>query len=53
MIRWSFRVGGGEDNLPIRFRELGHRLTVVGEGRLERFALFPFGMLGRKLVQPR
>ena len=45
-------VGGSKDNFPIRFPELGHRFTIVGENRLERLALFPFGMLGSKLVQP-
>ncbi len=43
-------VGDREDNFPIRLPELGHRFSVVGENRLERLALFPFGMLRRKLV---
>ena len=45
-------MSGCDDNFPIRFGELGHRLTIVRENRLERLVLFPFGMLRRKLVHP-
>jgi hypothetical protein len=45
-------VSDGDDSCPVRFGELGHSLTIVRESRLERLELFPFGMLGRKLVQP-
>jgi len=43
-------VGGGEENFPVRFREPADRRAVVGKNRLERIALFPFGMLGSQIV---
>jgi hypothetical protein len=43
-------MGRRDDDLPIPFRKLGHRLTVARDDRLERLALAPFRMLGGKLA---
>jgi len=45
-------VGGGDDDLPVRFGKFGYRLTVARNDRFERLLVLPFRVLGSKLSHP-